>query len=186
MNRQKKGFTIIEVVLVLAIGGLIFLMVFIALPALQRSQRDTQRRQDVAIIASAVRQYMAHNHNNAPPDSGRDDSTEHTYDDDDRKGTTWGSGNDSKALRRYLVDLDPGGVTTVVSVVNYVKEPSANNRFTIAKTDIAGYVSVYVGAKCPDLTKANGTVVTIPQTKKQGDIIIMRYMENGHWYCLEV
>ena len=90
MNKQKKGFTIIEVVLVLAIGGLIFLMVFIALPALQRSQRDTQRRQDVAIIASAVRQYMAHNHNNAPPDSGRDSSTNHTYDDDDRKGTTWG------------------------------------------------------------------------------------------------
>ncbi|MBQ3261101.1 type II secretion system protein, partial [Candidatus Saccharibacteria bacterium] len=28
----KKGFTIIEVVLVLAIAGLIFLMVFIALP----------------------------------------------------------------------------------------------------------------------------------------------------------
>ena len=34
-NKQtKKGFTIIEVVLVLAIAGLIFLMVFIALPAL--------------------------------------------------------------------------------------------------------------------------------------------------------
>ena len=37
---NKKGFTIIEVVLVLAIAGLIFAMVFIALPALQRSQRD--------------------------------------------------------------------------------------------------------------------------------------------------
>ena len=97
-----------------------------------------------------------------------------------------GSGNDSKALRRYLVDLDPGGVTTVVSVVNYVKGSSSSNRFTIAKADIEGYVTVYVGAKCPDLTKANGTVVTIPQTKKQGDIIVMRYMENGHWYCLEV
>ena len=43
MRNSKKGFTIIEVVLVLAIGGLIFLMVFIALPALQRSQRDAQR-----------------------------------------------------------------------------------------------------------------------------------------------
>ena len=47
-NLTKKGFTIIEVVLVLAIAGLIFLMVFLALPALQRSQRDTQRKQDVA------------------------------------------------------------------------------------------------------------------------------------------
>lgn len=36
-NLTKKGFTIIEVVLVLAIAGLIFLMVFLALPALQRS-----------------------------------------------------------------------------------------------------------------------------------------------------
>ncbi|MBS7346174.1 MAG: type II secretion system protein, partial [Candidatus Sacchiramonaceae bacterium] len=44
MNKHKKyGFTIIEVVLVLAIAGLIFLVVFIALPALQRNQRDTQR-----------------------------------------------------------------------------------------------------------------------------------------------
>lgn len=186
MNKQKKGFTIIEVVLVLAIGGLIFLMVFIALPALQRSQRDTQRRQDVAIIASAVRQYMAHNHNNAPPDSGRDSSTSEEFDDDERKGESWGSGNDSKALRRYLVDLDPGGVTTKVEVVNYIKGTSASNRYTIGRQDIEGYVTVFVGAKCPDLTKANGKVVTIPQTNKQGDIIIMRYMENGHWYCLEV
>ena len=46
-KNKEKGFTIIEVVLVLAIAGLIFLMVFIARPALQRGQRDTQRRDDV-------------------------------------------------------------------------------------------------------------------------------------------
>ena len=39
-----RGFTIIEVVLVLAVAGLIFLMVFLALPALQRSQRDIARK----------------------------------------------------------------------------------------------------------------------------------------------
>ena len=50
MKKHKlyEGFTIIEVVLVLAIAGLIFLMVFLALPALQRSQRDTQRKNDMA------------------------------------------------------------------------------------------------------------------------------------------
>lgn len=53
-NLAKKGFTIIEVVLVLAIAGLIFLMVFLALPVLQRSQRDTQRKQDVAMVATAL------------------------------------------------------------------------------------------------------------------------------------
>ena len=50
----KQGFTIIEVVLVLAIAGLIFLMVFVAFPALQRNQRDTQRRQDYADLSAAV------------------------------------------------------------------------------------------------------------------------------------
>ncbi|MBQ2695242.1 type II secretion system protein [Candidatus Saccharibacteria bacterium] len=60
-NIKKKGFTIIEVVLVLAIAGLIFLMVFIALPALQRSQRDTQRRNDYSMLSSAVQSYITNN-----------------------------------------------------------------------------------------------------------------------------
>lgn len=61
VQQQKKGFTIIEVVLVLAIAGLIFLMVFIALPALQRNTRDTARKNDADIIASAVTSYTGNN-----------------------------------------------------------------------------------------------------------------------------
>lgn len=64
--QKKEGFTIIEVVLVLAIAGLIFLMVFIALPALQRSQRDTQRRDDLARLATAITQYQTNNNGNIP------------------------------------------------------------------------------------------------------------------------
>lgn len=66
------GFTIIEVVLVLAIAGLIFLMVFIALPALQRSQRDTQRRNDLARVATAITQYQTNNNGKLP---GNDESS---------------------------------------------------------------------------------------------------------------
>ena len=66
MKKDKSGFTIIEVVLVLAIAGLIFLMVFIALPALQRSQRDTQRRNDVSRVATALTQYQANHGGNLP------------------------------------------------------------------------------------------------------------------------
>ena len=65
-NTNRKGFTIIEVVLVLAIAGLIFLMVFIALPALQRSQRNTRRRQDMARILSAFNDYQANNNGQMP------------------------------------------------------------------------------------------------------------------------
>ena len=63
MNKHKlnKGFTIIEVVLVLAIAGLIFLAVFLALPALQRNQRDTQRKNDMSRFKAAYHQYRANN-----------------------------------------------------------------------------------------------------------------------------
>ncbi len=67
---KTKGFTIIEVVLVLAIAGLIFLMVFIALPALQRSQRDTQRRNDLSRVESQLQTYQTNNRQALPPDSG--------------------------------------------------------------------------------------------------------------------
>jgi prepilin-type N-terminal cleavage/methylation domain-containing protein len=66
MTKNKKGFTIIEVVLVLAIAGLIFLMVFIALPALQRSQRNTRRRSDMARILSSYTDYAANNGGKMP------------------------------------------------------------------------------------------------------------------------
>lgn len=82
MTREKQmqergGFTIIEVVLVLAIAGLIFLMVFIALPALQRSQRDTQRRNDLGRMTSAIQQYQTNNNGKLPAD-GKLDPTENS------------------------------------------------------------------------------------------------------------
>ena len=68
MKKHKlyEGFTIVEVVLVLAIAGLIFLAVFLALPALQRSQRNTARKQDYSTIASAIQTYKANNKGEFP------------------------------------------------------------------------------------------------------------------------
>ncbi|MDO4774017.1 MAG: type II secretion system protein [Candidatus Saccharibacteria bacterium] len=68
---NKKGFTIIEVVLVLAIAGLIFAMVFIALPALQRNQRDTARRNDASTVSAAVNSYRSNNKSLAGMNSGK-------------------------------------------------------------------------------------------------------------------
>lgn len=65
-KNNKKGFTIIEVVLVLAIAGLIFLMVFLALPALQRSQRDTQRKNDASRLRAAVTDFTSNNRGALP------------------------------------------------------------------------------------------------------------------------
>lgn len=83
-EKISKGFTIIEVVLVLAIAGLIFMMVFIALPSLQRSQRDTQRSNDISRLQSQINAYQSNNRGRIP--------TTGTYvighTADDKKGAT--------------------------------------------------------------------------------------------------
>lgn len=68
-KKQRKGYTIIEVVLVLAIAGLIFTMVFVALPTMQRAQRNAQRKRDLAAIIAAITQWKTHNTGNISDDS---------------------------------------------------------------------------------------------------------------------
>jgi prepilin-type N-terminal cleavage/methylation domain-containing protein len=68
-NQNQKGFTIIEVLIVLAIAGLILLIVFLAVPALQRSARNTQRKNDASAVAGAIANYISDN-GGAVPDTG--------------------------------------------------------------------------------------------------------------------
>ncbi|MBQ3445314.1 type II secretion system protein [Candidatus Saccharibacteria bacterium] len=67
-GEKKNGFTMIEVALVLGIAGLIFLMVFIALPALQRNAADAQRRDDIATLIGAIKKYQTNNRGMLPTD----------------------------------------------------------------------------------------------------------------------
>jgi len=60
-QRKQEGFTIIEVLIVLAIAGLIMLVVFMAVPALQRNSRTTQRKADISSFLGAVQEYTNNN-----------------------------------------------------------------------------------------------------------------------------
>ena len=71
-GEKRNGFTIIEVSLVLAIAGLIFLMVFIALPQLQRSQRDSRRRDDILAFLESVKDYQTNNRGALPTNWQKD------------------------------------------------------------------------------------------------------------------
>jgi prepilin-type N-terminal cleavage/methylation domain-containing protein len=66
IKKRTEGFTIIEVLIVLAIAGLILLIVFLAVPALQRNSRNTQRKNDVSGILGAVSEF-SNNNNGALP-----------------------------------------------------------------------------------------------------------------------
>lgn len=106
------GFTIIEVVLVLAIAGLIFLMVFIALPALQRAQRDTQRRDDMAQVSEAITQYQTNNNGKLPPRGSGLDAVDETNSDALNMSGWCASGADSATnaercfIKNYINDVN--------------------------------------------------------------------------------
>jgi prepilin-type N-terminal cleavage/methylation domain-containing protein len=68
IKKNRDGFTIIEVLIVLAIAALIMIIVFLAVPALQRSARNTQRRTDVSAVVAAISNYISDNNGNVPND----------------------------------------------------------------------------------------------------------------------
>lgn len=59
LKKDNKGFTIIEVLIVLAIAGLIMLIVFLAVPALQRNQRNNARNSDASRISASISECLA-------------------------------------------------------------------------------------------------------------------------------
>lgn len=67
--KKQQGFTIIETMIVLAIAGLIMLIVFLAVPALQRSTRNTQRKNDAGNALTAIGTYVSNNNGALPYNS---------------------------------------------------------------------------------------------------------------------
>ncbi len=113
-TKQQKGFTIIEVVLVLAIAALIFLMIFIALPALQRNQRDTARKSDAGVVISAVTNFTSN----------------------EKKSLT---GSDTAKLRTYIDKLDQYDKSSQVSIsTNRGIAASVDNLYVIPASKCDG------------------------------------------------
>jgi len=153
-NRKTKGFTIIEVVLVLAIAGLIFLVVFLALPALQRGQRDTQRKQDLGRFMSQLTAYQSNNQGQLP--------------------TAWTAS--SPFVSNYLTNnqsfKDP---STGVDYVITSPTPTAT-----APAPTAGQVFVYISASC---NSGNTSGVAPLATTNNRVVAVVIYQEQGALTC---
>ena len=165
---RKKGFTIIEVVLVLAIAGLIFLMVFIALPAMQRGQRDTQRRDDMARFLSQLNQYQANNSGKVPNASTNDYKTKFVA-----PYLVLGDYKDGKYNNTKDTFNDPS--TGEVYNVHSVRPCGKGTGCPSASSTELGDISVYTNATCEGETP----------TYVQGDrkIAITLKLEGAGTYC---
>lgn len=63
---KTQGFTVIEVLIVLAIAGLVLTIVFLAVPAMQRNFRNTARKKDVATTLAFIQQTIVEHNNELP------------------------------------------------------------------------------------------------------------------------
>ena len=173
-TKNKKGFTIIEVVLVLAIAGLIFLMVFIALPALQRSQRNTQREDDFARVLTAVNSFQTNNSGKVPftftgPTGSVDQNFVKRY-IDEKCSTTDG-----------VTYTNCGGQFTDPDGTIYILK--AKEKLTADKSNLGLPTSVdhtiyaYVNASCGD---SEGTLKVSTGDRK---VALVYVEEGGAIYC---
>lgn len=65
-KRNSEGFTIIEVMIVLAIAALILLIVLLAVPALQRNSRNTTIKNDASSVAGGINTSESDNNGSSP------------------------------------------------------------------------------------------------------------------------
>lgn len=63
---DSRGFTIIEVMIVLAIAALILLIVLLAVPALQRNSRNTAIKNDASAVVGGVSEFASNNDGKTP------------------------------------------------------------------------------------------------------------------------
>jgi type IV pilus assembly protein PilA len=69
INTQQKGFTLIEVLVVIGILAILLAITLIALSPARHfaDSRNTQRASDVSAILNAIYEYQANNKGNLPP-----------------------------------------------------------------------------------------------------------------------
>ncbi len=162
MNKKQtvKGFTIIEVVLVLAIAGLIFLMVFVALPALQSGQRDTARKQDVGNVGTAINNYSSANRGKLP-------TTEQL------------AGNEAGTPGEGFLTSVSDNVSTVI-----VHGSQANGIPAGGQTAEDGVINVYIGTRCGDVSGDNKEEVALTEgSARQYTMVTLLETGGGQAYC---
>lgn len=77
--KKEKGFTLIEIVLVLAIAGLLLVIVFLAVSGAQKSRRDSQRKTDAGRILALSEQYASNNNGAYPSSAANVTTLKNTY-----------------------------------------------------------------------------------------------------------
>lgn len=160
----------------LAIAGLIFLMVFIALPALQRSQRDTQRKDDMARFSTAISNYQSNNRGKVPSASDIEGTASGTT---NSSGATTGA---SKFIKEYIITNagdsfeDPDGTEYKIDDKGDYASNNKGGSYDWSNEGDRHTIYVYRKAKC-------GTDGEVAGATGDRNIAFLYALEGGGTYC---
>lgn len=185
--KLQAGFTIIEVLIVLAIAGLILAIVFLAVPQLQRNARDNSRQNTLTRLKAEIETYAANNSGTYPFITAGDAAC----------GGVFGVGVWSDFFCRYVsssgLDIkDPSSGTDVITSLPATS--AANNVSYVAGyvngmalpgtggVDAKGKVAVIFGAKCVGENVTNSGS-PLPTTKSY--VLLIGLDRNGTRYCID-
>ena len=142
-------------------------MVFIALPALQRNQRDTQRRQDMSRFKDALERYKSNNRGKLP----------WSYDMPRLGGVT----ETQTFFKKYLGSdrgefVDPSGGYSEYSSyainINYRTGDTPN----AVSPNFSKIITIHIGFRCQGEDAVRAT---------DGNYTIRYYLESGSVYCID-
>lgn len=138
LRKRTEGFTIIEVMIVLAIAGLILLIVFLAVPALQRNSRNTQSKSDAAAFLGAAQEWSNNNNGNSPAD-----------------GLSSTAGSNAEAIKQLAKTKNLDFLEIVTKGAGAAEAPDDLNQVVLIKNARCGRGQVTISGASPNKTVAN-------------------------------
>ncbi len=164
-TKRQHGFTIIEVMIVLAIAGLIMAIVFYAVPQLRRSSNDNARRNLGTRISSELNNYAANNQGGLPIAGATTTFANCT--------TIATAGGCNSWYTRYLTGVnitDPSGSTETIN--------AANNSVTTTPTWATANLWINFGASC------SGEAFASTGNGSQTYAILVALDKSNTFYCI--
>ena len=138
--KKEKGFTLIEIVLVLAIAGLLLVIVFLAVSGAQKSRRDSQRKNDLGRLEAALENYASNSNGVYPVAAGGAPSAAFTG------AYTPSNFNDPSTGSAYTY----GALGGAAGVINYATGGTACDGSALSARQIKVQMQLEQGIACRD------------------------------------
>lgn len=179
-KKNQAGFTIIEVMIVMALAGLILAAVIVAVPQLQRNQRNTARKSVLSRIKTEIDSYSGNNNGNIPAAAVATGQT------------NFGTASTAAGFfPRYMGCTTAAGVTNCTTNIN---DPSTNTPVGLTVAAAAMTTTAALSGGTPGAVAGSihysttavcsGEVVTGTGATARNYAILVQ-LEGGAVYCLD-